>query len=133
LLKFKLGLYPELTWFAGCLYKGRNRGLDGALSRSSLKGVRIDGLRRPHVVKWTPLPAWPESLGLAGKVLIALLGLALELRGEADLSTKQNCAQAPARVSRPDGERGWPQSYRGAARARPQTAVRVKSFDDDRF
>jgi len=42
-----------------------------------------------------------------------------ERRGEADLSTKQACAQAPARVSRPDGERGWPQGDRGAARARP--------------
>jgi hypothetical protein len=72
----------------------------------------------------------PKILGLAGMAFIALLGLELERRGEADLSTKQACSQAPAWISCPDGDRWWPQSNRGAARARPQTAVRVKSFDD---
>jgi hypothetical protein len=71
-----------------------------------------------------------KFLGLAERAFIALLGPGLERRGEADLSTKQNRAKAPTRVSCPDGDRGWPQGYLGAARARPQTAVRVKTFDD---
>ena len=81
--------------------------------------------RRRRLAEWTPVPAWPKNLGLAGRAFIALLEPGLERRSEADLSTKQACAQAPAWVSCPDGYRGRPQGYRGAARARPQTAVRV--------
>jgi hypothetical protein len=82
------------------------------------------------LAEWIAVPACLKVLSLAPAAFIALLRLELERRGEADLSTKQACAQASARVSRQDGERGWPQGYRGAARARPQTAFGVKSFDD---
>jgi len=64
-------------------------------------------------------------LTLTGAGFICVIWTTLERRREADLPTKQNCAQAPARVSCPDGDCRWPQGYRGAARARPQTAVRV--------
>jgi hypothetical protein len=129
LLKFKLYHYPELTRFAGCLYKGRNRGL-GALSRSSLKGVRVAGLRRVPLAEWIAEPAWPQRFESCRSGGCCVIWSRWERRGEADLSTKQNRAQAPARVSCSDGDRRWPQGYRGAARARSQTAVRVKSFDN---
>jgi hypothetical protein len=41
----------ELTWFAGCPYKGRYRGFDDALSRSSLKWVRAAWPRRLRLVE----------------------------------------------------------------------------------
>jgi hypothetical protein len=66
-----------------------------------------------------------KILGLAGTAFFALLGLKLERRGEANLPTKQACAQAPAWISCPDVDRWRPQGDRVAARSRPQAAVRV--------
>jgi hypothetical protein len=47
---FKLAHYPELTWFAGYPYKGRNRRLDGALVSP----------RRLRLAEEIVTPAWPQ-------------------------------------------------------------------------
>jgi hypothetical protein len=45
--------------------------------------------------------------------------------GETDISAKQACAQAPARVSREDGDGRGAQSDRRAARQGPEKALRL--------
>src|SRR5205807_1617777 len=99
------------------------------VSRSSLKGLgRLD--RAASVWRTDRRAGVASTFWLYRGGFYWIIWATLERRREADLSTKQDCAQAPARVSCPDGDSGWPQGYFGAARARPQTALRVKSFGD---
>src|ERR1700730_2378178 len=91
--------------------------------------VRVAGPGSLRLGEWIAVPAWPQRFESCRAGFYCFIWTRWERRGEADLSTKQNCAKAPARVSCPDGDRGRPQGYRGTARARRQTAVRVKSFD----
>jgi hypothetical protein len=118
---------PELTWLAGCLYKGR---LMVPFLAPHCRGIRLLACAASVWRKGPPRRLGHKVLSLAAAPFYGIIWTRWERRGEADLSTKQNCAKAPARVSCPDGDRGRSQGYRGAARARPQTAVRVKSSDD---
>ena len=47
------------------------------------------------------------------------------MNNEAHVPAEQSGSQAPARLSRPDGDGGRPQSDRGAPQPRPQEAVRL--------
>jgi len=55
------------------------------------------------------------------------------IRYEAHLSAKQDCAQAPPRLSRPHGNQGRPQSPVPAPQQRPQEAVGLTNPPDKRL
>src|SRR5215469_3375264 len=88
---------------------------------------------RTHVDEPGALPYKPrQSRRLAGgpERLRPLTSLKFSVRSgdqprETDLSAEQIGAQAPPRLSYPDGDQGRPQGFVGASRPRPQAAERL--------
>ena len=98
------------------------------VSRRRRRSVRRSGaMTKIHAGAATAMRRRPACEGCDNLAMTALPArsarLAAEKLGEKNLSTQQDRAQAPSRLSRPHGDCRRPQRHRGPPRPRPQAPV----------